>query len=84
MKLLIATMLLIPVMGFAHGTATEMVGASTVEALKKFSTDEVATVVSAFNGVKSWVSGATIKVKVYYDRNAKFIDYSCEMMHHGN
>lgn len=84
MRKLMIMLLLAPVMVFAHGTATEMVGESTVEALKKFSTEENAKIVNTFNGVKSWVAGSTIKVKVYYDKNAKFLDYSCEMMHHGN
>ncbi len=82
MKTIFATIILMPFLAFAHGTAIEMVEQSTTEVLKKFSTEEDKNIVEAFSAVKSWTSCNLVKVKVYYNANANSIEYSCEMMHH--
>jgi len=65
----------------AHGSKSELVLAATVTAVDSFENEEPKEVVMAFNGLKSWVSGATIKVKLYYNSNENSISFDCEMVH---
>jgi hypothetical protein len=82
MKKLVVLLSLVPLVAFAGASKIENVGAATSEALKKFASEENKTYVDAFNGIKSWVSGNQVKVKVYYNANANTVDYVCEMMDH--
>jgi hypothetical protein len=83
MKKFILILILVPSFAFAQGSNIELVESAVSAALAKFSEEENKKAVDAFNAVKSWVSGAQIKVKVYYNANANTIDYVCEMMNHG-
>lgn len=81
-KIFLFLSLLAPSVGFAHGSSIQMVSDSTTEALQKFESEEVSAATS-FSGVKTWISGADAKVRVYYNNNADSIYYTC-VMHHGD
>jgi|GEM_PF-3143134 len=65
----------------AHGTKSELVLAATATAVDSFQNEESGDVIDAFNGLKSWVSGSVIKVKLYYNSNKNSFSYECEMIH---
>ncbi|MGH1468235.1 MAG: hypothetical protein ACRBBP_05055 [Bdellovibrionales bacterium] len=65
----------------AHGSKSELVLAATTVAVDSFQSDEADEVINAFNGMKAWVSGSVIKVKLYYNSNKDSFSYECEMVH---
>ena len=79
-KILIATSLLVCSVSFGHGNPIEAVDLSVASGLEKFATTESPDVVSGFQGVKSWMSGANVKVKVYV-KDMDDVNYNCVMDH---
>lgn len=70
-----------PLLAFAHGDKVDMTGDGISAALKKFTTENAGQM-SSFSGVKGWLDGDKIMVKVYLTGNAT-ITYSCTMMEMG-
>ena len=64
-----------------HGKKLEMVDLSVSEALALFKSEADPATLQSFSGVKSWASGAKIKVRVYFNSNKDSIVYSCAMQH---
>lgn len=73
----------VPTLAFAHGSAIQMVSDSTAAALEKFAGEEKGPAAS-FSGVKTWLSGAEAKVRVYFNNNADSVYYTCTMQHESN
>ena len=80
-RILFTLSVVFPAMVLAHGSKVETVEQATVVALEKFEKEETEAVVKAFNAVKSWVSGAKIKVKAYYKENEERVLYECQIKH---
>jgi hypothetical protein len=67
-----------PASAWAHANAVEMASDTTVEVLKKFETEEAASIPS-FLGVKVWPNGNVFLAKVYLTNNG-VVNYECRMM----
>lgn len=72
--------LLISSISFGHGDPIEAVDLAVASGLEKFSTTESQDVVSKFQGVKSWMSGSKVKVRVYV-KDLNDVNYTCVMDH---
>ena len=66
---------------FAHGSKTDTVAKATTKVIRTFSTEEADEVVDQFAGVKSWLEGEEVRVKVYLSAS-EFL-YACAWNHHG-
>ena len=83
-KLIIISILLTPVLSFAHGSKIGMVSDATSKVLSLIESKDGSQIKEAFYGVKSWTKEDSIFVKVYY----KSVDgeklnsyYNCAMDH---
>lgn len=72
--------LLISSASFGHGNPIEAVDLAVATGLEKFSTTESQQVISKFQGVKSWMSGSKVKVRVYV-KDMDAVNYECAMAH---
>ncbi|MCB9026753.1 MAG: hypothetical protein H6625_10575 [Bdellovibrionaceae bacterium] len=79
-KLIIIASLLSSSASFGHGNPIEAVDLAISAGLKKISMTESHDVIDNFQGVKSWMSGAKVKVRIYI-KEMNEVNYECEMAH---
>ena len=66
---------------YAHGSKTKTVDDSVSMALTKFEAEQDSSIVDTFSGVKSWLSGSKVRVKIYYQMHQNHLLYTCESVH---
>lgn len=83
MKKVILSLVVLPVMVWAHGSKVEATSEAVKETLALFEKSESEQTKSNFAGIKAWPSGAAITAKVYVNENNKEVtlSYSCVMEH---
>ena len=79
-KILLMTSLLFCSTSFGHGNAIEAVDLAVSASLERFGVTESQSTLANFQGIKSWVSGAEVKVRIYV-RDMEDINYTCFMDH---
>jgi hypothetical protein len=77
-SLLTAALLLLPTAVFAHGNNLAMTADSLSMTAEMFEKEFPANL-KTYSGVKAWPDANMIYVKIYYEANAKFVQYHCMM-----
>ena len=78
---LVAAILILPSLSFAHGSLLNLTKAAIDESLEVFVDSKAKDISDSFSGVKAWRSKTKIKVRIYFDENNQSVVYSCEMKH---
>ena len=78
----------LPLSAFAHGTKLEQVSKSTTTVIAQLEKDDNETILDAFTGVKAWIDGDKIQVKIYLTPAVAtaptFVQYTCIDHHMGD
>jgi hypothetical protein len=67
----------LPMSAFAHGTKLEQVSKSTVTVLDQLTKEDNDAILDGFTGIKTWIDGDKIQVKVYLAAPAAALLYTC-------